>query len=119
MDEKTLKIGIISPEQFWKRSIAIAKGEIKPSSDDPKVWFESLQSASQVLSNDNQKLLKTIVDMRPSSLKELEAISGRKSSSLCRTLKTMERYGIVDLVRENKHVKPIVNATRFQVEFGL
>lgn len=119
MREKVLKIGIMSRKDFAKRTIAIAKGEIKPSKDEPTIWFESLQSAAQVLSNDNKDLLKVIVEKNPCSIKELENFSGRKSSSLSRTLKTMERYGIVDLVKNHKNVKPVVNATHFQVELSL
>jgi predicted transcriptional regulator len=31
----------------------------------------------------------------------------------------MEKFGIVTLVKENRQVKPVVNATDVQVEFGL
>lgn len=55
----------------------------------------------------------------PASIKELEEMTGRKSSSLSRTLKTMERYGIVSLTKVKNKVKPEVNATEFQIEFGL
>jgi predicted transcriptional regulator len=44
---------------------------------------------AQVLSNENQLLLKTILDRKPESLKELEVATGRSSSNLSRTLKTM------------------------------
>ena len=47
---------------------------------------------AQVLSIENQLLLKTILDRKPESLKELEAATGRSSSNLSRTLKTMARY---------------------------
>jgi predicted transcriptional regulator len=99
--------------------MAIAKGEYKPKLDDPKIWFESLQSMSQVLSNENRDLLSIIVDKKPQSLKDLEALSGRKSSNLSRTLKTMERYGIIGLVKGRKEVVPVVNVTSFKVEFDL
>ena len=82
MASKVLKVGIISREGYRKRTIAIAKGEYKPRRDEPKVWFESLQSVAQVLSSENQRLLKTIVEQKPNSLKELEAVTGRKSSNL-------------------------------------
>jgi predicted transcriptional regulator len=42
-----------------------------------------------------------------------------KRSNLSRTLNTMAQYGIVELVRKNKAVKPVVKATSFQVEFEL
>jgi predicted transcriptional regulator len=31
----------------------------------PKVWFESIKSLAQVLSNENQELLKTIAEKNP------------------------------------------------------
>ena len=87
-----MKIGIISRENYKKRTIAIAKGEYKPKRGEPKVWFESVQSMAQVLSSENQELLRIIDEQKPKSLKELKVVSGRKRSNLSRTLKTMSRY---------------------------
>ena len=119
MGKKTLKIGIISREDYKKRTIAIARGEYKPRKNEPKVWFESIQSMAQVLSSENQKLLRIIKEQKPASLKELALVSGRNSSNLSRTLNTMSRYGIVDLVKQERAVKAIVKITDFKVEFGL
>ena len=119
MGKKILKIGIISRDDYKKRTIAIARGEYKPRKDEPKVWFESVQSMAQVLSSENQKLLRIIKEQKPASLKELALVSGRNSSNLSRTLNTMSRYGIVDLVKQERAVKPIVKITDFKVEFGL
>lgn len=119
MGKKILKIGIISREDYKKRTIAIAQGEYKPRKNEPKVWFESVQSMAQVLSSENQKLLRIIKEQKPESLKELALVSGRKRSNLSRTLNTMSRYGIVDLVKQKRTVKPIVKTTDFKVEFGL
>ncbi len=117
--KKVLKIGIMPREQYKKRTIAIAKGEYKPQKNEPKIWFDSVRSMAQVLSNENQQLLKIIEEHKPSSLKELEILTGRKRSNLSRTLKTMSRYNIVALEKHQKTVKPIVKATDFKVEFGL
>lgn len=46
-------------------------------------------------------------------------MAGRRSSNLSRTLRTLERYGIVELYRNDRFVKPVVKATDFQVTFGL
>lgn len=119
MAKKTIKIGIISRKNYKKRTLAIAKGEYKPKRGEPKVWFESVQSMAQILSSENQELLRIIDEKKPKSLKELEAVSGRKRSNLSRTLKTMSRYGIVDLVKQERTIKPVVKATNFKVEFGL
>jgi len=117
--EIIVKIGIMSKEQYKKRTIAIAKGEYVPKKDEPKVWFESLQSMSQILSSQNQELLKIIIEKQPQSLKELEALTGRAKPNLSRTLKTLEQYGIVTLEKVNNALVPTVKATRFSVEFGL
>ena len=118
-DCKKIKIGIISREAYEKRTIAIARGDYKPKRSEPKVWFESVQSMAQVLSSENQELLKIINECKPESLTELELVSGRKRSNLSRTLKTLSRYGIVELVKQERKVKPVVKATDFNVEFGL
>jgi predicted transcriptional regulator len=117
--EKTIRVGIMSKEQYKKRTIAIAKGEYIPKKDEPKVWFESIGSMSQILSSQNQELLKIIIQKRPQSLKELEELTGRAKPNLSRTLKTLQRYGIVDLNRVNNALVAEVKATRFRVEFGL
>jgi predicted transcriptional regulator len=119
MAEKIMKIGIISKEDYRRRTIAIAKGEYKPRKGEPKVWFESMESLGQILNGQNQKLLRLIKDSHPASLTELETLSGRKKSNLSRTLKTLSNYGIVDLVKEKGTVRPVVNATDFQVELSI
>ena len=119
MKMKTIKVGIMPMEQYRQRTIDIAKGIYKPKKNEPKVWFESVKSMAQILSNENQDLLRVILDNHPKSLKELEKLTGRAKSNLSRTLKTLERYGIVELHKQNNTLVPEVKATHFQVEFGL
>lgn len=119
MITKVMKVGIISREDYVKRTIAIAKGKYKPRKEEPSIWFESLNSMSQVLSRDNQNLLKVIIEHKPRSLAELEKLSDRKKSNLSRTLKTLEKYGIVELPKKEGKLVPKVLATDFKVEFGL
>ena len=119
MAQKVLHIGIMPYEDYKKRTLAIARGEYRPQAEEPKIWFESLQSMAQVLSNENQLLLKTILERKPESLKELEVATGRSSSNLSRTLKTMARYGIVKMEKVRRNIRPVVEATDFTVQFGL
>ena len=51
---KTLKVGIASREAYKKRTLAIAMGEYVPAKGEPKIWFESLGTLSQVLSDQNR-----------------------------------------------------------------
>lgn len=50
----TLKIGIASAAEYKARTMAIARGELKPSPKSPKVWFTSIESMAKVLSDRNR-----------------------------------------------------------------
>ena len=119
MTKHRVKIGILSRKAYARRTIAIARGQYKPRPDEPKIWFESLRSLAEVLSSENQELLRLIVEKHPRSLGELEALSGRKKSNLSRTLKMLADHGIVALERQDRRLVPRVTVTDFQVEFGL
>ncbi len=94
---KTLLVGVAGYERMKARTMAIARGQHKPANDEPKVWFTSIESFAKVLSQRNQALLALIASEKPESLTELAEIAGRKKSNLSRTLKTMSRYGLVEL----------------------
>ncbi len=114
-----LRVGIASRDAFKKRTMSIARGEYKPGKDDPKVWFESLETLSQVLSDQNRALLKLISEKHPQSLAELAEQSGRAKSSLSRTLKNMERYGLVHFEEgPNRQRAPRVNYSGVELEMS-
>ncbi len=116
---KTLKVGIASKDTFRKRTLAIAKGEYVPEKNEPKVWFESLQTLSQVLSDQNRALLHLILQTNPQSLNELSERSGRATSNLSRTLRTMERYGLVHFEQgPNRQLVPRVNYAGVELEMS-
>jgi len=96
---RTLRVGIASYDQMKARTVAIARGEYRPAVGEPKVWFTSAESFARVLSDRNRALLGIIAESAPESLTRLAELSGRKKSNLSRTLKTMERYGFVRLIR--------------------
>ena len=83
---KILRIGIAPYEEMKARTMAIARGELKPGPDEPKLWFTSIESLARVLSDKNRVLLDLIIAQQPKSLAELEALSGRAKSNLSRTL---------------------------------
>ena len=94
---RTLKVGIASFEQMKRRTLSVARGERRIRKDEPKIWFTSMESFAKVLSDRNRALLSLIAENQPDSLAELSELSGRAKSNLSRTLKTMERYGLVQL----------------------
>ena len=96
---RTLRVGIASYEQMKARTLAIARGEYRPAAGEPKVWFRSAESFARILSDRNRALLGIIAASAPESLARLAELTGRKKSNLSRTLKSMERYGFVQLSR--------------------
>ena len=88
---KSLTIGIASYADMKARTMAIARGELKPRPGEPEVWFASIESFAKVLSDRNRALLRLIMEEDPQSLTALARISGRAKSNLSRTLHTLER----------------------------
>ena len=87
----TLKVGIASYEEMKARTMAVARGERRIASGEPKVWFTSTESFAKVLSAGNRELLRVIAEKAPGSLDELARITGKAKSNLslrayrCRT----------------------------------
>ncbi len=115
----TLRVGIASYQQMKERTLAIARGELKPRPHDPKVWFTSTESMARILSAKNRELLETIRRNSPQSLTELAEQTGRRKPNLSRTLKTMERYGLVKMSRHHRRLVPKVNYRRVDVVMEL
>ncbi len=113
--KKSIIIGIMPQDQIRERVLAIARGDHKPEPNEPRIWFTSMKSLAEVLSDDNRALLRTIATTEPDSISALAQATGRKPGNLSRTLKTMSNYGIVDLKRERNAVRPIVKATEFHI----
>ena len=117
---KTLKIGIADYDRMKARTIAIAHGEHKPARGEPTVWFTSIESFAKVLSQRNQELLVMIGREKPGSVTELAGLSGRSKSNLSRTLKTMSRYGLVELKKgERGALVPWVPCDRVRLDVSL
>jgi predicted transcriptional regulator len=112
---KAIVIGIMSQEKIRERILAVARGEHKQKPTDPKIWFTSMRSLAEVLSDENRALLKVIKDTHPQSISSLAETTGRKPGNLSRTLKTMSNYGIVEMKREKNHVRPVAMATEFRI----
>ena len=112
---KVIKIGIASQQKIRQRVLAIAKGEITPKLSDPKVWFTSMRSLAEVFSDENRAMLDVIRQSNPSSISELAQMTGRKQSNLSRTLKTMSRYGLVRMEKNERSLRPVVLADSYQL----
>lgn len=105
-------------EHFQKRLIEIASGHYIPKKNEPKIWFSSIRSLSEVLSETNLRLLRVIDEEKPASIKELAEITHRQPGNLSRTLRTMERYGIIEFKKSGKNSRPIAKALGFNIEYN-
>ena len=63
---KKIVIGIMSQDKIRERVLAIAVGEHKPKRNEPKIWFPSMKSVAEVLSNKSSTILKTIAEVSQS-----------------------------------------------------
>ena len=116
---KTINVGIMPRELFQKRLIEITSGRYIPKKNEPKIWFSTIKSLGEVLSENNLRLLRIIDEEKPSSIKELAGMAHRKPGNLSRTLKTMERYGIIELKKSGKNSRPIAKALGFNIEYNV
>lgn len=112
-----LQVGIASCIGTKERTAAIAGSAHRTSTEEPRIWFASLESFTRVLSERNRDLLALIAERQPSSLAELAQLSGRARPNLSRTLHTMERHGLVELQRgEGRAIRPRVGYRRIRLE---
>jgi predicted transcriptional regulator len=113
---KTITIGIMPQDQIRSRMLAIARGEMKPKPSEPRIWFTSMRSLAEVLSDENRALLKVISSTHPDSIAELAMSTGRSPGNLSRTLKTMSNYGLVEMQPGAlRKVRPVAKATEFRI----
>ena len=110
------RIGIMSEALIRMRLLAIAKGEYVPKSNEPKVWYTSINAISQILRPENIELLRLIDSERPDSLTQLAELTGRAKSNLSNTLKTLSEKGFVRMEQgKGKSLKPVALFTDFEI----
>jgi len=121
---RVIRVGIMPMDAMRAYTLAIARGEHKPKADEPKIWFSSIKSFAEVLSDENRALLRVISDHKPQSIRELALLTGRKANNLSPTLHTMERYGLVRLEagpkgRGRQAVRPVAAAWAVCLELDI
>jgi len=120
MKNKVLKVGVAPREAIKRYTLDIVAGRRRRTADDPHIWFTSVESFAKVLSEKNQSLLALIAERQPESIDALAAASGRAKSNLSRTLRTMQRYGLVRLDKgQGRKLKPVVTFGRVELRLKL
>jgi len=114
--KNVLKVGIASQAAIERYTRDIVAGRRKRGPTDPDVWFSTIESFAKVLSDRNRDLLALIADQRFDSLDTLATAAGRAKSNLSRTLRTMERYGLVRLEKgKGRRLTPTVTFERVEL----
>ncbi|HIG0430124.1 TPA: transcriptional regulator [Legionella pneumophila] len=115
---KKLQVGIMSRNKFQSRAIDIACGRYKPKKNEPKIWFNSLESLCEVLNENNIELLKIIDELKPRSIDELAVLSKCEPGNLVHALSTMAHYGIIEMKKIGENTKPIAKALDFNIQYS-
>lgn len=113
---KRIVIGIMPQDKMRARAIAVARGQYKPKPGEPKIWFPSMKSVAETLSDKNMALIRIIAEQHPASIAELSQKTGRAPSNLSRTLHRLARFGFVTLDRRPGNVlKPVAHVTEYNI----
>ena len=101
----------ISPAKSSGRAVDDANGPT------PTVWFDSWRQMASLLSDENRALLRLMRERQPRTVLELAEWSGRAASNLSRTLRHLERHGLVKMHRspDTRAVRPEALATDFLI----
>jgi len=83
----------IRPAKSGRRAVDDATGP------KPTVWFDSWRQLAGLLSDENRALLRLMQERQPRTVLELAEWSGRAASNLSRTLRHLERRGLVKMRR--------------------
>jgi predicted transcriptional regulator len=105
-----LKVGIATRDYIRDRTINIASGKLKPSRDDPKVWFTSIQDLAAVFSEQSMLLLEILRSSPRFTLEEIAKSVSRRAGDVEGQLLTFQSFGLVDLEEDEEgritEVKP-------------
>ena len=125
----TYKLGTVAQFKEWsKRAV---RGKTKTiamhwyDSDELAQTREaqrmSAQSVIKLLSTDNLHLLRLMRARRPTSMTQLAQLTGRKTSNLSRTLRHLEKIGVVAFSAGPKKTlipRLVANSVRLEIEIG-
>ncbi|WP_436323766.1 transcriptional regulator [Vibrio cidicii] len=112
------RIGISSEELIRKYMLNVAAGKINHVEDMPNIWFASLTELSQVLTNDNIKLLNMISHERKNSLVKLAKITDRSVEELSISIEKLTSKGFVRIDRCGNEERLTTIYTSFEILMG-
>ncbi|GHW28754.1 putative transcriptional regulator [Vibrio cholerae] len=112
------RIGITSEELVRKYILDVAAGKLNHVEDMPQFWFASLTELSQVLTNDNIKLLNMMAYERPNSVGKLSEITGRSVEELEVSIEKLTSKGFSRIEICGNEVRLTAMYTSFEILMG-
>ncbi|HDY7619879.1 TPA: transcriptional regulator [Vibrio vulnificus] len=112
------RIGIASEELVRKYILDVAAGKLNHVEDMPQFWFASLTELSQVLTNDNIKLLNMMAYERPNSVGKLSEITGRSVEELEVSIEKLTSKGFSRIEICGNEVRLTAMYTSFEILMG-
>ncbi|HDY7827978.1 TPA: transcriptional regulator [Vibrio vulnificus] len=112
------RIGIASEELVRKYILDVAAGKLNYVEDMPQFWFASLTELSQVLTNDNIKLLNMMAYERPNSVGKLSEITGRSVEELEVSIEKLTSKGFSRIEICGNEVRLTAMYTSFEILMG-
>ncbi|WP_233971078.1 HVO_A0114 family putative DNA-binding protein [Pectobacterium versatile] len=98
-----------------KRCVVGIRGQSEDPAYPVDIWFDSLKSVANVLSIENQQLLKVIAEHEPKTITVLAALTGRAVSNVSRTLK---RFSELDLAEFQQNTIKSTPKIQFNPFYG-
>lgn len=92
----------------------MAKRRLLARRGEPKLWVHSAQRLGKLI-DENWPLLQEIRRRPPHSMSELAGRTGRSLSNLSRTLKSLERCGLVSFEPDDLRKRPRVTYDRIEL----
>lgn len=108
-------VRIGSHDEAKLRLLAAARGEQPLSHDEPRIWFESVDTLLRVFTPENRQLVAVLHEEQPRSVSELAERLGRDQGNVSRALSFLEECGIVALERMGREKRPRAIATALDV----
>ncbi|EHK0048675.1 transcriptional regulator [Vibrio parahaemolyticus] len=112
------RIGIASEELVRKYILDVAAGKLNHVEYMPQFWFASLTELSQVLTNDNIKLLNMMAYERPNSVGKLSEITGRSVEELEISIEKLTSKGFSRIEICGNEVRLTAMYTSFEILMG-
>ena len=118
---KEIKVAIMPKEAMKEYTLQIARGNLKPGLDAPKIFFPSMRAMSEALNENNQALMAAINKYHPETVSDLAKLVQKDLGNVSRALKRLEGYGLIKMEKQagKPDKTPTLTADKISFEMQL